>query len=153
MAGELTPDLPTETTGVLNRTTRTLRTASRFAIWLLAVVVSLAGSAIIAEQAVYDIFGREEILIGPWAISISAYLAVISLFLINASIYFEHLPRHQPTKVGRVFLSPLAILTALVLFVLLVRNGHLTEKYVDGASLLALGGALFRTRGFPRDAF
>src|SRR5262249_51667424 len=114
MAEEVTSDLSAEPETAIDRIVRVLRIASRFAIWLLAIVVSLSGSAIIAEQAVYDIFGIEKILIGPWAISISAYLAVISLFLINVSIYFEHLPRHEPTKVGRLFLSPLAIVTSLV---------------------------------------
>lgn len=129
-----------------------LRRIVDFAIWLLAMVTALCGVGLLIEQSFLDIFAVEITLLAPWLALIATYLPLISLLVICTSIYIEHLPRTPPTWISKTVIAPLFVIVAVILFVVQLLSGTLEARYLSGTSLLALGGALLRVRGFPLEA-
>ena len=132
---------------------RNLRILTDYFIWLLAVIVTLSGASLVIEQAADEIYSSKLIILGPWYIPVANYLAVISLFIVGVNTYLERFDRAKPTWIGKILLAPGAIAISLILLTVLIHTGHLSEKYLQGVSFLALGGALFRLRGLPVEAF
>ena|ERR1043165_6927340 len=136
-----------------NQILNVIRIFGDYFVWLLATIVCVCGSALVIEQGSRDLFSTNFVLLGPWYSSFSNYLTVVPLIIISANAYLESYPRAKPTLIGRTLLSPLGIGIGLVFLFVQIRAGFLNEKYLEGASFLALSGALYRLRGIPKEAF
>ena len=125
-------------------TNETFISILKYLTWCFAHFLAVFGFAMIMLEALglspaasplLDLFG--------------AVSAPLGLFLVSVSIYFERLPRTPPSDVSKKFLAPLMmILSALFLGMAIWRVG-LGARYVDGLTVIALGGALLRLTGNP----
>jgi hypothetical protein len=124
-----------------------------YGVWLFSLSIAIFGVIYMIEQAWLDISSRELTILGPSLVRGIQYVPLISLLVVCGSIYFEDTPRTPPTPIAEHVVSPVLIVVAAMLVIVRFWRGHLPSKYLDGAALLALGGALLRLRGAPLDLF
>jgi hypothetical protein len=118
-------------------------------VWLFANFVAFGGLFLILHEVLVHYRVMPPIL-SDWFMNLAgSILAPLSLFFVSLSIYLEKKVRTPPTQFSIVFTAPVMIGLSLVFGVVLIREGGLSMRFVDGLSALALGGAMMRLTGVP----
>ena len=124
-----------------------------YTIWLFATGIAVAGAIYIIEQVFQDISSRELTILGASLARLIDYVPLICLLIVCGSIYLADPMPTAVSLVAKNFVTPALIFIVFLLIIARFRKGYLAPKYIDGASLLALGGAILRLRGAPLDLF
>jgi hypothetical protein len=136
----------------MNRSMQYIQSVGDLILWLFAHGVAIFGFVLIIERTVHDIFSVDLGISGVGLTKISNYLAIIAFMLVCLSVYLEDIRRTPPSHITLIFTAPVMILIGLALLAAQIKQGNLDSQYIDGCSLLALGGALMRIRGVPLEA-
>ena len=118
-------------------------------IWLFAQFLGWLG-AIFVCYSVIAAFTTSWPPIEEYAAFVSALLTITGAVVTAASIYLVRRTSPRPAWVtSRFVTAPVVICGGLLAIVALFRAGHISPVLVDGFSLLAVSGSLFRLLPYP----
>jgi hypothetical protein len=136
----------------MNSMVRYLQSIGDVMLWLFAHALAIFGLVLIVERFVHDALSVDLGISGVGIKKISNYLAILAFLFVCLSVYLEDIARTPPSWATLHFSAPAMLILGVILLAAQTRQGSLDVQYIDGCTLLALGGALLRVRGVPMEA-
>jgi hypothetical protein len=122
------------------------------AAWTFRIFLNFVGAfgiGLVGYEFVASWSGSRWFWLDSSAPYISTLLTLLGTIFTSASIYFYSEKMTPPEKMSKMVFAPIILFMCGVAIVYFLKNGSLPVNAVNGFSLLAIVGALFRIQPHP----